>query len=94
MAFSTLEFLARAELDRATLEIWIEEEWLVPHSGAGDQLFSEGDLARVWFIRDLMGDLGINVEGVGVVLHLVDQVHGLRRALAELAGPGGPHGRV
>jgi chaperone modulatory protein CbpM len=30
-----------------------------------------------------MDDLGVNAEGVGIVLRLVDQVHGLRSVLAE-----------
>jgi chaperone modulatory protein CbpM len=29
-----------------------------------------------------MQDLGVNDEGVGVILNLLDQLHGLRRALA------------
>jgi chaperone modulatory protein CbpM len=44
--------------------------------------FSEVDLARAELIRDLMQDLGVNDEGVGVILNLLDQLHGLRRALA------------
>jgi chaperone modulatory protein CbpM len=35
-------------------------------------------------IRDLKSDLGVNDESVGVILNLVDQVHGLRRVLAEV----------
>ncbi len=81
MAFNTHEFLLRAELDSATLEIWIAEGWLVPD--AGEIVFREADLARARLIRDLMGDLGVNAEGVGVILNLVDQVHGLRGVLAE-----------
>jgi chaperone modulatory protein CbpM len=46
--------------------------------------FSDADVARVQLIRDLKNDLGINDEGVGVILNLVDQVHGLRRVLTEL----------
>ena len=30
MIISKLDFLDRAQLDRETLEVWIEEEWLVP----------------------------------------------------------------
>ncbi len=45
--------------------------------------FSEADLARAELIRDLMQDLGVNDEGVGVILNLLDQMHGLRRALAD-----------
>jgi hypothetical protein len=45
---------------------------------------SDVDAARALFIRDLQGDFGVNDEGIDLVLHLVDQVHGLRRALAVL----------
>jgi chaperone modulatory protein CbpM len=40
-----------------------------------------------------MGDLGVNAEGVSVIMHLVDQVHGLRHALSELSGAGQPNAR-
>ena len=44
------------------------------------------DAARAVFIRDLRDDFGVNDEGVDLVLHLVDQLHGLRRMLSELRG--------
>lgn len=83
MIISKQEFLDRAQLDRETLEVWIEEEWLVPSGTATGLAFSEADLARAELIRDLMQDLGVNDEGVGVILSLLDQMHGLRRALAD-----------
>jgi chaperone modulatory protein CbpM len=82
MTWSTREFLVHAELDQATLEIWVGEGWLIPAVGQGRE-YSETDLARVCLIRDLMDDLGVNAEGVGVILHLLDQMHGLRSALSE-----------
>ena len=84
MIISKQEFLDRAQLDRETLEVWIEEEWLVPSGTATEPAFSEADLARAKLIRDLMQDLGVNDEGVGVILNLLDQLHGLRKALADL----------
>ena len=30
MMISKQEFLVRAQLERETLEAWIEEEWLIP----------------------------------------------------------------
>ena len=84
MIIAKLDFLYRAGLDQETLDIWIEEEWLVP-AGAGAELaFSEADLARAQLIRDLTDGLGVNGEGVGVILHLLDQMHGLRFAMAGL----------
>jgi chaperone modulatory protein CbpM len=84
MMIDKREFLIRAQLEDKTLEAWIHEEWLVPASSAGEMSFTDGDVARAQLIRDLRNDLGVNDEGVGVILHLVDQVHGLRRVLTEL----------
>jgi chaperone modulatory protein CbpM len=84
MILNREQFIAQANLDQATLEIWIEEEWLIPGGDSTQQTFSEADLARAELIRDLMDDLGVNHEGVGIVLRLVDQVHGLRGALANM----------
>ena len=83
MIISKQEFLDRAQLDRETLEVWIEEEWLVPSGTAPEVAFSEADVARAELIRDLVQDLGVNDEGVGVIFNLLDQMHGLRRALAD-----------
>ena len=84
MILSKVEFLDRAQLDQEILEVWIEEEWLVPSGTATELAFSEVDLARAKLIRDLMQDLGVNDEGVGVILNLLDQVHGLRKVLADV----------
>ena len=77
------EFLQRAHLDRGTLEIWIRSEWLVPSRAAPEPAFTEMDLARANLIRDLKHKMGVNDEGLDVILHLLDQMHGLRRALAD-----------
>jgi chaperone modulatory protein CbpM len=84
MIMSKLEFLSRADLEVETLDIWLEQHWLIPDQTTGGLNFSEMDLARARLIRDLKADFGVNDEGVDVVLHLVDQLHGLRRALAQL----------
>jgi chaperone modulatory protein CbpM len=84
MIIARFEFLQRARLDRATLDAWIAEEWLIPTQQAPEPAFSEIDLARAGLIRDLTQELGVNNAGVGVILNLVDQVHGLRNALADV----------
>lgn len=84
MTMSKLEFLSRAGLEVQTLDIWLEQHWLVPDQTSAGMNFSEMDVARAHLIRDLKADFGVNDEGVDVILHLVDQLHGLRRALAQL----------
>src|SRR5947209_2907433 len=80
----TRDFLLRAQLDHAALEAWIDAGWLLPRRDADAVQFADVDLARAQFIHDLRDDLGINDEGVGVILDLVDQVHGLRCTLRDL----------
>ena len=84
MIINKLDFLYRSQLDQETLEVWIQEEWLVPSETEGEPEFSEADLARAKLIRDLTHDMGVNNEGVGVILNLLDQVHSLRKAMAEM----------
>jgi chaperone modulatory protein CbpM len=84
MTIGRREFIVRARLDDATLTAWIAEEWIIPRSAATEPEFAEVDVARAELIRDLKHDLDVNDAGIGVILNLVDQVHGLRRTLAEL----------
>jgi chaperone modulatory protein CbpM len=78
------EFLIRARLEQRSLEAWIAAGWLVPPQTDPELTFSDVDLARAQLIRDLRDDLGVNDEGVSVVLHLIDQMHGLRRSMQDL----------
>lgn len=91
MRMTRQEFLKSSGLRVQTLELWIEQEWLVPEETPAGDRFSDIDIARAHFIRELQADIGANDEGIGVILHLVDQLHGMRRALAELRnGMGAP----
>jgi chaperone modulatory protein CbpM len=81
MTIKRSEFLARAALSQETLELWIKEEWLIPAADSTEPAFSEMDVARARLIMDLMHELGVNREGVGIILNLLDQMHGMRRAL-------------
>lgn len=78
------KFLQEANLELPTLQQWIEREWVTPARTSADIELSDTDVARVIFIRDLRSDFGVNDEGVAIVLHLVDQLHGLRRAMRDL----------
>jgi len=81
---SAQEFLLRARLDEHSLEAWVAAGWLIPPQTDPELAFSDVDLARAQLIRDLRDDLGVNDEGISVVLHLLDQMHGLRRSMQEV----------
>ena len=76
------EFADRSHLDSSTIEAWVNAEWLVAHRPGHP--FSEQDLARVRLIEDLKGGLGVNDEGVALVLYLLDQLYGLRCLLRDI----------
>ena len=78
------EFLIRARLDGNVLEGWVAVGWLTPNAEEGMLQFSEIDVARARLVQDLRRDIGVNDEGVGVILDLIDQLHGLRRTLGHL----------
>ena len=84
MIMNKQEFLSSAGLQVQTLDLWLEQRWLIPEQTSAGANFSDMDVARAHLIRDLKADFGVNDEGVDVILHLVDQMHGLRRMLEQL----------
>jgi chaperone modulatory protein CbpM len=79
----TRTFVLQAGIDTEELDKWVAAGWLIPHQNGTAHDYSDVDLARAHLIRDLQ-DLGVNDEGIPIVLDLVDQLHGLRRILREL----------
>jgi chaperone modulatory protein CbpM len=84
MIMNKQEFLTSAGLQVQTLEFWVDQRWLIPDLSSDEMTFSDADVARANLIHDLKGDFGVNDEGVDVILHLVDQLHGLRGAFEQL----------
>jgi len=84
VTMNTQEFLTSADLQVQTLELWLDQRWLIPDQTSAEMTFSETDVARAHLIRDLKSDFGVNDDGVDVILHLVDQLHGLRGAFEQL----------
>ena len=70
------------QLDAEAVELWIEAGWLLPHQ-EGKSRLSDVDLARAQLIHDLKHDLGVNDEGIPLILDLIDQLHGMRRVMRE-----------
>ena len=85
MARKSTVFVA-ARFDEDMLRSWAAAGWIsIEESEVGTPL-SEADEARCNLICDLKQDIGINDEGIDVILNLLDQIHGLRRALRETIG--------
>ena len=80
----TREFISRSHLDTPTLNAWIEAEWLLPLASGKTFQFSDADLARARLIQDLKIDFGVNDEGIAIILHLLDQLHGLRCLVRDI----------
>lgn len=73
--------LRRLNLEVTMVEYCVSAGWIAPAAPR----YSEADLARVRLVRDLREAMGVNDEGVSVALDLVDQIHGMRRAMRRVA---------
>jgi chaperone modulatory protein CbpM len=78
------ELCKRIHLEAEVLEGWVACGWLLPDRQTGRSRFTEADAARARLIQDLGQRGGVNDEGIDVILHLLDQLHGLRRSVADL----------
>jgi chaperone modulatory protein CbpM len=75
---------AVGEISARRLRMIVRRGWVRPRRRAGTQEFSDADVARVRLVYHLTEKLEVQDEDVPVILSLVDQVHGLRRALRNL----------
>jgi chaperone modulatory protein CbpM len=78
------QFRASLAIGEERLEVWTASGWIVPAEEAGEPGFSDADAARGRLIAALEEDLGVNGAGIGVILDLLDQIHGLRGTMREL----------
>jgi chaperone modulatory protein CbpM len=77
-----LAHIERISLTR--LDAWIEQDCVRPDPIDGEPSFSEVDLARLRLICTLQDDFDLDDDALSMVLSLIDQLHGVRRALREL----------
>lgn len=71
-------------LDAGRLQIFIDRGWISPTLRDGRPVIREVDMARAALIVDLTDDMGVNDEGVDLVLDLLDQLYSLRLAFGNL----------
>ena len=83
--YSETEVVARVEgLTVARLRAFVAAECLAPAERDGRLAFAEADLARARLLAELVTDFDLDADAAGMVISLVDQIHGLRRALRQL----------
>jgi len=79
-----LEYCRILQIESSTLQMWVEERWIIPGSSSQARSYEDVDLARGRLILDLIESMGVNHAGVDVVIELVDQVHSLRERMRLL----------
>jgi DNA-binding transcriptional MerR regulator len=71
-------FRVLAGITDAELSLWEREEFIVPVSRAdnvGEPLYDSSALRRARLIRTLAEELDVNLPGIEVILHLLDQLN-------------------
>jgi MerR family transcriptional regulator, heat shock protein HspR len=53
-------------------------------SGGNIRLYSENDITRLKRVKALIEDLGINLAGVEVILHMAERMEELQRQVGDL----------
>jgi MerR family transcriptional regulator/heat shock protein HspR len=77
----------RYGLHPQTLRLYEREGLLTPSRSRGNtRLYTERDLRRLEVILHLTRDLGVNLAGVEVILHMRDRLVSLQEDLRHVAG--------
>ncbi|MBW6506854.1 MAG: hypothetical protein K0B00_08910 [Rhodobacteraceae bacterium] len=72
---------AVARLTRTRISAFVKAEVVVPERTAAGFLFRQIDLARMELLCELCEEFDLADDALGVVIGLVDQMHGLRGEL-------------
>ena len=71
-------------LTRSRLTTYVKHEFLSPTHSETGPVFNAADLARIELICDLSEQFGLEGDALGVVLSLIDQLHGVRGELRRV----------
>jgi chaperone modulatory protein CbpM len=67
---------ARCGISETVILEFVTHEWIVP--AQPDQvMLDDEDIARARFILELQNQMGVNHEGIAIILHLIDQLYGV-----------------
>jgi MerR family transcriptional regulator, heat shock protein HspR len=81
----TLEALATAcNLHPDVVERYVEIGLVEPRRVEAERVFGYGEVLRVRSIQRLRRELGVNLNGVAVILDLTDRIRALQREIEDL----------
>jgi len=75
-----------SRLTRTRLTTYVKHEFLCPAQSETGPIYSAADLARIELICDLDEQFDLQGDALGVVLSLIDQLHGVRGELRRVMG--------
>jgi hypothetical protein len=75
--YKIIEIIESYQLSEVFICECIEKEWVKP-SAPDETLLDQEDLTRILLIKDLKEVFEVNNEAVPIILHLIDQIHGLK----------------
>ena len=70
-----------SRLTRKRLTTYVKHEFLSPAASQDGPVYTAADLARIELICDLSDQFDLKGDALGVVLSLIDQLHGVRGEL-------------
>jgi MerR family transcriptional regulator/heat shock protein HspR len=72
------------EVHPQTLRLYEREGFVTPTRINRQRLYSDLDVQRLHLIIELTRDLGVNRDGVDIILRLRSRIDGLQRVLGEM----------
>ncbi|MDO9182431.1 MAG: chaperone modulator CbpM [Bacteriovorax sp.] len=64
------------------INYFINENWIFPNDPT-NTLLDEEDISRIQLIDELIFNLGVNEQGISIILHLLDQLNHLRQEIIK-----------
>jgi chaperone modulatory protein CbpM len=80
--YEITEIIELYQLNEVFICDCIDREWIIP-TNTEQRLLDQEDIARILLIKDLKEVFGVNDESIPIILHLIDQIHGLKSRLSH-----------
>ena len=89
--FTEVQTLAAIpRLTRLRLTAFVEARIVMPLQAETGPVFRQADLARIELLCELAEEFGLDEDGLGLVMSLLDQLHAARRDLRASPPPSQP----